>query len=36
VISSRALTLQRGQELLDMVLVFDRPDNASSEPIAMA
>jgi S1-C subfamily serine protease len=30
------LTLQRGQQLLDMVLVFDRPDGLSESNIAVA
>jgi len=29
------LTLQRGRDILDMVLVFDRPDG-ESEPVAAA
>jgi len=29
------LTLQRGHDILDMVLVFDRPDD-DSEPVAAA
>ena len=30
------LTLQRGQQILDMVLVFDRPDGVSGSPTALA
>ena len=30
------LTLLRGQQVLDMVLVFDRPDGVSGPPTAMA